>query len=262
MLTAKQLSQRDGKLTASRVSALMSGDDAKVLNLWREMLGDPSFEPEDLSEVWPVRLGETTEALNLAWYAKKHGNIDRVGEVAIGNPDWMACTLDAWDTQRNCPVECKHVGGREPLETIVARYQPQIHWQMMVTKAQECALSVIMGANEPVVEFLPFNHDYADELMRRARGFMACVDSLTPPVTLPAAAAPVVAAKTYDMTGNNAWANYATVWLRSKSEAEQFNIAVKAIKELIPADAAKCSGYGIVASRNRAGSLTIKGEKQ
>ena len=136
MLSPTQLAARENKLTASRVAALMTGNADKILNLWRELVGDPAFVPEDLSDVWPVRLGEATEHLNVAWYAKKHGEVSRKGEVVVGNPDWMAATLDGWDVARGCPLEAKHVGGREPLETIISRYQSQMHWQMMVTDAR------------------------------------------------------------------------------------------------------------------------------
>ena len=260
-LTAEQHRLRQDKLTASQVAALMTGDAEKILNLWKLHVGDPSYVEPDLSGVWPVRLGEATEALNLEWYSRKYGAISRVGEVVTGNPDWMACTLDAWDTQRGCPVEGKHVGGREPLEIITARYAPQTTWQMMVTKAKECALSVIMGANEPIVEYLPFDAAYGAELMKRAEQFMACVESLTPPVSLPAVAAPVVAAKIYDMQGNNVWGNYAAAWLGSKEAAQKNKDAEKELKLLVPADGAKAMGHGVTISRNRAGSLALREDK-
>ena len=60
-LTQAQLAARDGKLTASRVACLMTGDAERIYALWLEMVGDPSFEPEDLSDVWPVQLGSVTE---------------------------------------------------------------------------------------------------------------------------------------------------------------------------------------------------------
>lgn len=129
MLTEAQLRARDGRLTASRVAALMTGDEAKILDLWREMVGDPAWTPEDLSGVWPVQLGIATEALNLEWYARKHGPLTRQGEVVIHpTADWAVCTLDGFDAALPGPVECKHVGGREPLERVLERYQPQLHW--------------------------------------------------------------------------------------------------------------------------------------
>jgi hypothetical protein len=56
MLTPEQIARRKGKLTASRVAVLMTGDAEKIIQLWEEMLGQR--EPEDLSGVWAVRLGE------------------------------------------------------------------------------------------------------------------------------------------------------------------------------------------------------------
>ena len=64
MLSPAQIQARDGRLTASRVACLMSGDEAEILNLWRELCGG-DFEQEDLSGVWPVQLGSCTEDLNL-----------------------------------------------------------------------------------------------------------------------------------------------------------------------------------------------------
>lgn len=56
-LTTEQLRQRDGKLTASRIGVLMSGDEAELLDLWREMVGDPSYHAPDFDSIWPVQLG-------------------------------------------------------------------------------------------------------------------------------------------------------------------------------------------------------------
>lgn len=97
-LTAAQLTAREGKLTASRVACLMTGDEAKILDLWREMVGDPAHVPEDLNGVWAVRLGELTEPLNLEWYERRTGKpVTRRGEVVV-HPivTWAACTLDGW----------------------------------------------------------------------------------------------------------------------------------------------------------------------
>src|SRR5271167_3078968 len=105
MLTQKQRDLRDGKLTASQIGALMSGDQAKILNLWRFHIGDPAYVEDDLSGVWPVRLGEVTEAVNLEWYGRSHGTtVSRMGEVVQGPQTWMAATLDGWDTCRNIPI--------------------------------------------------------------------------------------------------------------------------------------------------------------
>ena len=145
---------------------LMSGDAAKINSLWLEKTGQEM--PEDLSDVWPVQLGTVTEQLNLDWYERRQRQaISRRGDVVEHYAyDWACCTLDGWIDDMQCPIECKHVGGREPWEVIEERYQPQLQWQMEVTGANQCALSVIMGVSEPIVEFIKRDIAYATQLTR------------------------------------------------------------------------------------------------
>ena len=260
MLSPDQIRKRIGKLTASRVACLMTGDAEKITNLWRELVGDPSFVEEDLSDVWAVQLGATTEKLNLDWYEKRTGKpLSRRGDVALHpNYPWAAATLDGFDDAMFAPVECKHVGGFEPSEKIIERYMPQMHWQMIVTGTTKCVFSVIAGAREPVIEVIELNQAYADELLRRACAFMICVESMLPPCALPAVAAPVKAEIIHNMTGNNEWGAFAATWLSNKQAAKDHAAADKAIKALVPPDAIKAFGNGITVSRNKAGSLSIK----
>ncbi len=258
-LTIEQLAAREGKLTASRVACLMGSDQAKILNLWRELVGDPAFVAEDLSGVWPVQLGSATENLHLDWIARKRGNVSRRGEVitmGIGR-EWAAATLDGWLDSHQCPVEVKHVGGFEKRADVIERYMPQVHWQMIVTDSPQCLFSVIEGAREPSSEFIPLDKQYADELWKRAEAFMECVKSLTPPVILAAVSAPVKAEKEYDYSTNNAFVSAAADWLQNKLNAKKFDDAEKEIKGLVPADAIRVVGGGLLVSRDRANRLKI-----
>lgn len=259
-LTAEQLRQRDGRLTASRVSCLMTGESDKIMDLWRYMVGDPAYVEPDLSCVWPVRLGEATEALNLDWYTRKTGRaLSRHGQVVICRlADWAAATLDAWDDEFGCPVEAKCVGGFEARGKVVQRYFPQCHWQMLCTNARQVMLTIIEGGKEPAIEVVDWDETYGNELWRRAEIFMEHVRNLTPPVEMAPIAAPVKAEKVYDMAQSNAWAMHAGAWRDNRAAAKAFDTATKELKALIPADAAKAHGHGIVASRNKAGSISIK----
>lgn len=257
MLTAAQLTAREGKLTASRVACLMHGDAAKIMQLYREMIGEG--EPENLDHVWPVRLGSATEQLNLDWFEMKNGTLSRRGDVVVHRKfDWAAATLDAWSDDLECPVETKHVGGREPLEVIIERYQPQMQWQMEVTGASQCALSVIMGANEPIVEFIDRDADYAAEMVTRGRQFISCVKQRIEPVALPPVAAPIDASKVYDMTGNNSWGAAASDWLINREAAAACKTAEQLLKHTVPEDAKKCHGHGVQITRDRAGRLSLR----
>ena len=259
MLSPDQIAARDNKLTASRVACLMTGDQEAIVNLWREMVGDPDYVPEDLSGVWAVQLGSHTESINLDWFERKHGIVSRRGEVVTHANGWAACTLDGWSEKYSCPVECKHVGGREPIETIHARYQPQMHWQMFVCGAKQCAPSIIMGAAEPAVDFIPWDAAYVRELVDRATAFMRHVWDLTPPFALAPVAAPVKAEKTYDMAGNNAWAAHSATWVTTRQARKDNEAAEKELKALVPADAARCFGHSCEIKRDRAGRLSVRG---
>lgn len=261
MLSPEQIKAREGKLTASRIACLMRGDATAIMRLYQEMIGEEI--PEDLSHVWPVRLGEATEQLNLDWY-EMHGNsLSRRGAVVV-HPKylWAAATLDGWDDVLECPVETKHVGGREPLEVIIERYQPQMQWQMEVTGATMCALSVIMGASAPVVEYIDRDVDYAAEMIRRGWQFICCVTDRRQPVALEPVAAPIDASKVYNMTSNNYWAAGAAQWLGTKEAARECASAEKILKSTVPADAKKCFGHGIQITRDRAGRLSLREETQ
>lgn len=155
-------------------------------------------------------------------------------------------------------IEVKHCGGREPIETIINRYQPQCQWIMFCTGTSKIALSVIMGANEPIVEFLSRDDGYIAEMVRRGAQLMDCVQKRIPPVQLAPVPPPVVATKHYDMVGDNRWASAAATWLSTKAAAGDHAAAEKDLKEIVPPDAKKVTGYGVAITRNRIGYLSLK----
>jgi predicted phage-related endonuclease len=259
-LTDAQKLARAGKLTASRVAPLMVGDKAKIIAVWRELCGDPSYEEESLDDIWVVQLGSLTESLNLDWYEKTTSKIlTRRGEVVLHpDYDWAAATLDGFDGSIPGPVECKHVSGFEKFDTVLQRYQPQLHWQMEVTQTRKCAFSVIEGGRQPRVEIIDYNKEYADELMARALRLMEHVWNMTQPVELkPIELKRVSRLIDYNFTGNNSWAAAANDWLLHKEAAKNFDSAEKALRELIPNDAASVTGYGIYAKRDKANRVKV-----
>lgn len=184
LLTEVQQRQRAGRLTASSVGVLMGGQRAKILALWRELIGDPSYQRPNLAGIWAIDLGNATEEINLDRYERKYGHeVTRRGEVVIHpQVEWASATLDGWVEATGSVIECKHVAGREAFETIIARYTPQMFWQMEVTATKHCIFSVIEGANAPRIHMVELDQQYADEMWRRARRFMECVQNLVPPV--------------------------------------------------------------------------------
>ncbi len=261
MLSPAQKEARKNKLTASAVSCLMTGNTQRIYELYMMLTDDPSYSEPDFSENWPVRLGECTEQLSLDWFELKRGPVSRRGEVVVHPNGWAAATLDGWSDLHGCVVETKHCGGHEPFETIVERYQPQMHWQMIVTNTKQCALSVIMGAREPIVEFIDYDEDYGAELMRRAEWFMQHVWNKVPPVDIDEPVTPPVPGKVYDMSSSNSWSSSAFLWRENIAGKKLAEMAEKELKALVPADAKKCTGAGIYISRDRAGRLSLREEE-
>lgn len=261
VLTEAQKLAREGKLTASRVACLMTGDRAKIMALWRELCGDPNYEEESLDDIWAVQLGIHTETLNLDWYEKiQERQLTMRGQI-VAHPDyeWAAATLDGFDPILPGPVECKHVSGFEKFDTVLNRYQPQLHWQMECTQARFAAFSVIEGARKPRIEIIEYNKDYADEMMGRAIRFMEHVWNMTEPVVLDHMEIKTISAlKDYNMTGNNEWADAACNWLDHKDAANKFKDADSKIRELVQHDARTATGHGIVVRRDRANRLSIR----
>lgn len=260
-LTDAQRLARQGKLTASRVSCLMEGNKDKIMEVWRELCGDPTYEEENLDDVWQVQLGSCTEGLNLDWYERTQKRVlSRRGEVVVHpHYDWAAATIDGFDDLLPGPVETKHVGGFEPIETVIQRYQPQVQWQMEVTGTKKCILSVIEGGRVPRLVPIDRNPEYADELMARANKLMVHVYDMTPPVVMDPIELKVISRlKDYVMTGNNHWAAAAADWLKHKDAAKSWDKSVELIKGLVANDAASATGYGIIARRDRANRISIK----
>lgn len=264
MLTPEQQLQRKGRLTGSRIAPLMTGDAEAVMRLYREMIGEE--EEENLDDNFQVQLGLATEDVNLHWYEKNNGRLLTMRRTFLLHPerDWAGATLDAFDPVLGCPVECKHVGGREPMSIIVDRYQAQMHWQMFVTRTDQCALSVIMGTNDPVVTYVPRDWDYLNTMIERAERFIYHVEMRQPPVVIEPAIEPPTwdSMKTRDMAGNNAFAFCADQW-KDNAKAYYAHLDAKdELKGMIAEDERRIHGYGIEVVRDRAKRLHVREIKE
>ena len=262
-LTERQHAARLGKMTASRIAAIMNGDVEDMYDLWLELTGDPSWKPKDYSYNWAVQLGNATEQFHLDWIQRNLGMITDRGELRQHPQfEWVACTLDGWCSETKCPVEAKHTGGFEDMPVLIDRYMPQMQWTMYATGAKEIIFSAIMGAREPKPQFIGRDDGYINTLHEQARQFMQCVWDLREPVPSPYVKPPApVFTRTADMTGNNLWATAASRWTENREAHKAYEFAAKEIKAAVPPDAKIAKGHGIIVSRSKTGALTIKPEK-
>jgi predicted phage-related endonuclease len=156
--------------------------------------------------------------------------------------------------------EAKHVSAFAKPEEIQSCYYPQLQHCMKVTGAQKAYLSVFYGTLKHEVYVVEADPLYQAQLVAAERAFWACVESGEQPVVINVPA-PVEAIRRVDMTGNNAWADSADKWLKTKGYAKTFDTATKGIKELVAADVVEAFGHGVTVKRNKAGNLSISESK-
>lgn len=259
-LSSDQLELRKGALGGSDANIVMSGDEKKLLRLWREKRGEA--EPEDLSDILAVQMGSFTEPLNVAWFEKNTGLAVECADLPDcgKGPAFMRCTLDGWIYKRDVEAvfEAKHCGTRSTDAEIFARYVPQLTHNCICTGARAAFLSAFKGNGDWVMFEYQLDDAYAERLVAAEQAFWECVRTGEPPCPVPAEPTPKpVGVVEYDMEGlgNNAWASLAGEYLETKLAADRHEGAKKELKALVPADASKCFGHGIEVRRDKRGAL-------
>lgn len=254
--------------------ALIAGDHERILSEWRSLIGDPTFQPEDLSRRWPVHLGTILEGPILEWHSSKTGQVfTRTGEV-VEHPDlpWLSCTLDAWREADRCCLDVKVCHGYQSLDEIVAYYTPQLVVQKACTRADRAAILLMHGSAEPREIEAYLTPDYEDSVLSTAAAFWACVESMRPPVDLPSAPVPPerwrrieldTEADLYNWSG--AMKEALQIWRETAPAAARCEAAKTAIKAVLPDDVGRVrysgAGQTVIVARARNGAVTIKVEK-
>jgi predicted phage-related endonuclease len=258
-LTHIERSARMHGIGGSDANIILSGNEERVLRLWREKRGE--IDAEDLSSVLPVMLGSWTEAFNRQWYERQTGlTVADAGLVTIDiEQPWRRCTLDGFIEAEASVWEAKHVNAFTNAEDVLLRYMPQLQHNMAVMRVENAVLSVIYGNHKWECYEVATDWLYQDELLEAEMRFWSCVRSGELPVAPVAPPAPrPIATREISFEGNNAWAAAAADWRANAAAAKVHASAVKAIKELVDDDVARAFGHGIEAKRSKAGAISIR----
>lgn len=272
-LTTEQLRLRDGKVTASFVPSLMAGDEAKILNEWRRLVDDPDYAEEDLTNNWPVQFGSYIEDFALDWHQRKTGRVLTRRREVVTHPrkPHVCCTLDAYRADDFTVIDCKASGAWRKLDDVIALYTPQLIVQKACAEAIRAALLIVHGGAEPVEHAISWELTYEAQVWDRIEWFWDCVQSLTPPVAIAPAAAPMLITqwRQFDLdaleANNEVWPNWAyamqgplATWALTCGKAKENARATKEIKELLPEDVNRLTYSGVVITRVKNGAVSIK----
>ena len=101
---------------------------------------------------------------------------------------------------------------------------------------------------------------YQHLLLVAERKFWRCVETGEPPrlFGIEPPRPRVEAIRTVDMSGSNAWAEFASLYRLTKPAALDNDRAKTELKALVPEDAKEASGHGVRAKRSKSGALSFE----
>jgi predicted phage-related endonuclease len=255
-----QTSIRKSFLGGSDARVIMGNDEPALQRLWREKRGEA--QPEDLSGNLLVQLGLATEALNRQWYERTTGQLVKDVQSWIRHPvlRWMAATLDGIVEGTGAVFEAKFMLPWSFSEEAAAeKHMAQLQHNMWVTNATAAVLSIITGGGKWVEIKVSADSLYQHLLLTAEKKFWRCVDSGEPP-RLFGVETPRVrleAVRIVDMSSSNAWAEFSSVFCRTRDAHLEHENAKAELKALVPEDAKEAIGHGVHARRSKSGAVTI-----
>jgi predicted phage-related endonuclease len=245
----------------SDARTIMGDDEGALLRLWREKRGEA--KPEDLSGNLLVQLGTATEPLNRCWYEKNSGHVVTEVQRQVFHKvhRWMAATLDGRVEATGAVFEAKFMlPWNFSEEGAAAKHMAQLQHNMWVTASRTAVLSIITGGGKWVEMTILADPLYQHLLLTAERKFWRCVQTGEAPhlfgVEPPRPR--VEAIRTVDMSGSNAWANFANLYRLTRPAALDHDRARTELKALVPEDAKEASGHGVRAKRSKSGAISFE----
>ena len=239
---------------------IMGDDEAALVRLWREKRGE--VEPEDLSGNLIVQLGAVTEDFNRRWYEANTGQVITDVQRRIRHPviRWMAATLDGRVESSGAVFESKFMLPWSFTEEAAAtKYMPQLQHNMWVVAARSAVLSVITGGGKWVEIVAHADPLYQHLIVTAERKFWRCVESGEPPrlFGIEPPKPRIEAIWIVDMTASNAWAEFASVFSRTRAAYQEHEQAKAELKSLMPEDAKEAISHGVRAKRSKSGAVSF-----
>jgi hypothetical protein len=130
-----------------------------------------------------------------------------------------------------------------------------------VVAARTAVLSLITGGGKWVEIATHADLPYQHLIVTAERKFWRCVESgEPPPPTLFCVEPPrprIEAVRIVDMSSSNAWAEFAAVFVRTRSAHLEHEQAKGELKSLVPQDAQQAIGHGVCAKRSKSGAISF-----
>ena len=217
---------------------------------------------EDLSNNLIVQLGAATEHLNRHWYERNTGHVVTEVQRQVFHPvkRWMAATLDGMVEGTGAVFEAKFMLPWSFSEEGAAeKHMAQLQHNMWVTASRMAVLSVITGGGKWVEMTIPADPLYQHLLLTAEKKFWRCVETGETPhlFGVEPPRAKIEAVRSVDMSGSNAWAEFAGLFQATRQAAQDHERSRTELKALVPEDAREASGHGLRAKRSKSGAISF-----
>ena len=258
---------RLGKVTASTIKDIL-GSVEEQERAKRKITQTQTIEEIAEIENNPrVMMGTWTECLNKLLLEKelyiKVKNIEPFvhpnNPLHTASPDGVVEGADV-----STLVECKHTSNFTAVDTLHARYYPQLQWQLYVTGYELVIMSAIYGNDYRLpdsVTYVERNEEYIAEMVSKVNAWYEKHITNDEPIVDDVAAPqfiPLDDRQDYDYSTNNEWVNHAANYVMSKSQYDLHNTSKKELKNLIPNDCKTIVGGGVQAKISKTGRVTMK----
>ena len=144
-------------------------------------------------------------------------------------------------------------------EAAAEKHIAQLQHNMWVTNATAAVLSIITGGGKWVEIKISADSLYQHLLLTAEKKFWRCVESGELPRLFGAESprARIEAVRIVDMSSSNAWAEFASVFRRTREAYLGHENAKAELKGLMPEDAKEAIGHGVRGKRSKSGAVSF-----
>ena len=144
-------------------------------------------------------------------------------------------------------------------EGAAEKHMAQLQHNMWVTASRTAVLSIITGGGKWVEMTVPADPLYQHLLLTAEKKFWRCVETGETPhlFGVEPPRPKIEAVRTVDMSGSNAWAEFANLMRQTRKAALDHERAKTELKALVPEEAKEACGHGVRAKRSKSGAISF-----
>ena len=258
---------RKGFIGSTDTCTIMGTTNYSTYNeLWRVKTGRQ--EPEDLSNALPVQLGVHTESFNLNWFSKQTNMIlDNHQKHYAKKIEGIPCQTYIDAKCKTGIVEAKHTNAFTNMDEQLAKYMPQLQFNMHLANTKLSHLSIIFGNMKWESVTVGYDKDYFNNIMKEISRFWDYVEQdIEPPnyhaMPIETNSIPIDDMVSRDASSDNEFVSMSMEYLFHQAGAKEFETAKKRLKAIVKPTEREVYTDLLSVKRSKNGSLRFYEPKE